>query len=102
MADTGDTRVTVVMVVDDGSEVIVGHLDARRLDLALVDALARLQLVASRHGWLMDVRDPPEELCGLLEFLGLAEVLALEARREAERGEQLGVDEVVQPRDPPA
>jgi hypothetical protein len=102
MADTGDTRVTVVMVVDSGSEVVVGHLDARRPDLALVDALVRLQLAACRRGWLMDLRDLPEDLRGLLELVGLADVLTLEARREAELGEQPGVDEVVQPTDPPA
>ena len=42
-----------------------------------------------------------EELGGLLDLLGLAGVLALEPRRQPELGEQVGVEEVVQPRDPP-
>jgi hypothetical protein len=102
MADTGDTRTTVVLVVDDGSEVVLGHLEERKPDLALVDALVRLQLAARRRAWLVRLRGASEELRELLELVGLAEVLALQLWREAERGEQLGVDEVVQPGDPPA
>jgi anti-anti-sigma regulatory factor len=98
----GDASTTVMIVVDDGTEVVVGRVDARRPDLALVDALVRLQLTARRRGWLMRVRDVSEELRSLLEFVGLAEVLALEPRREPELGEELGVQEVVQPDDPPA
>jgi hypothetical protein len=99
--DAGEAPATVVMVVDDGSEVVLGHLHAQRPDLTLVDALVRLQLAARRRGWHMALRDASEELRGLLELLGLADVLALEARREAELGEQRGIEEVVQPGDPP-
>jgi hypothetical protein len=100
--DTGGTTTAVVMVVDDGTEVIMGRVDARAPDLELVDAVARLQLAARRRGWRMRLRDVPEELRGLLELVGLADVLALEARRQAELGEQLGIEEVVEPPDPPA
>jgi hypothetical protein len=98
--DTGDMPTIVVIVVDDGTEIVVGRVDARTADLELVDALARLQLAARRHGWALRLRDVAEELQALLEFLGLADVLALEARREPELGEQAGVQEVVQPADP--
>jgi hypothetical protein len=102
MGDTGDTRATVVVVVDDGSELVLAHLKARGPDLALVDALARLQLAARRRGLRLRLRGASEELRALLELVGLADVLALEAPREPELGEQLGVEEVVQPGDPPA
>ena len=75
-------------------------------DLAVVDALARLQLAARRVGCSIGLRNPSAELCALLDLVGLADVVAevaalpLEARREAEGGKQLGVEEVVQPGDP--
>jgi anti-anti-sigma regulatory factor len=100
--DPGDTPTTLVIVVDDGTEVVVGRVDARRPDLALVDVLVRLALSARRRGWLMRLGDVSEELRGLLDLVGLADVLVLEARREAELGEQIGVEEVVQPGDQPA
>ena len=102
MDDASERPTTVVLVVDDGTEVIVGRVDARHADLALVDALVRLQLIARRRGWRVRLGEVSDELRGLLELVGLADVLALEARREAEGGEQLGVEEVVQPGDPPA
>lgn len=102
MLDAGDTPTTVVIVVDDRTEAVVARVDARRPDLSLVDALARLQLTARRRGRPMRLRDVSEELRALLELVGLADVLALEARREAELGEQVGVEEVVQSDDPPA
>lgn len=70
-------------------------------DLALVDALARVQLMARRRGCSIQVR-PCEELRDLLLFVGLADVLAVEPGRQAEEGVELGVEEVVQPDDPPA
>lgn len=103
MRDTGRTPATVVVVViDDGREIAVGRLEAPRADLTLVDAVLRLQLAARRRGWSMRVRGVPDELRALLEFAGLAGVLAFEPGREPELGEQRGVEEVVQPLDPPA
>lgn len=100
MHDTGDTQAIVVVVVGDGSEVVMGPVQARRPDLGLVEALARAQLIARRCGCRLVLRDVSADLRGLLELVGLADVLA-EARREAELREQLGVEEVVQPGDPP-
>jgi ABC-type transporter Mla MlaB component len=73
-----------------------------RIDLAFVDALLRRQLEARRRGCTLHLSNVPDELRGLLELLGLDAVLALEPRGEAEVGEELRVDEVVQPRDPVA
>lgn len=50
-------------------------------DLTLVDALARLQLSACRNGWSIRIEYADDELTGLLELVGLADVLALEPRR---------------------
>jgi hypothetical protein len=100
--DERDTPTIVVMVVRDGNELVVARLDAGKPDLALVDAFVRLQLSARRNGWVMRLVDVSEELRGLLELVGLSDVLTLEPWREPELGEQLGVEEVVQPGDPPA
>jgi hypothetical protein len=104
--DTRDGARTVVLVVHGDVEVIVGQVVGLRPDLALVDALARLQLAARRLGCSVRLRDPCEQLRELLDLAGLADILPdaaalpLEARRQPEGGEQLGVEEVVQPEDP--
>jgi hypothetical protein len=74
-----------------------------RPDLATVNTLARLQLAAQRLGWTVRLRNPTAELCALLDFVGLRDVvgLPLEPLREPEGGEQLGVEEVVEAGDPP-
>ena len=95
------SRSTVLLIVDADTDEIVARVDARRPDLALVDALARLQLDARRRGGRLRLRNVTDELRGLLELVGLADVLAVEPRREPELGEQLGVEEVMQPRDRP-
>ncbi|MPY95985.1 MAG: STAS domain-containing protein [Acidimicrobiia bacterium] len=110
---TGDGSRAVVLVVDDDVEVTIWRVPSgARPDLVFVDALARLQLAARRLGWSIRLRNPCEELRGLLDLVGLADVLAdvvvdgpelpLETGGEAEGGEELGVQEVVDPRDPPA
>jgi anti-anti-sigma regulatory factor len=96
---------TAVLVVDGGVEVMVAELDERHLDLALVNALARLQLTARRHGFTVCLVEPSKELRGLLELVGLADVfgvgpLVVEPGREAEGGEEVGVEEVVVADDP--
>ena len=69
--------------------------------LELVDALMRLVLVARRHGMTVRLANAPDELRELLELTGLDGVLALEPLGQPEGGEELRVDEVVQPGDPP-
>lgn len=98
---SGDRSNTVVVVSDDGAETVVGRVTTCPRDLALVDALMRLQLKARRRGATVRLLDPSDDLRGLLELVGLAGVLGLEPARQAELREQVGVEEVVQPHDPP-
>ncbi len=102
MPEPGHIAAAVFMVAADGTERLVGRVDARCADLAIIDALARFQLVARREGGRLQLRDVSAQLRALLEFVGLAEVLGLEPRRKPELGEQLGVEKVVQAGDPAA
>ena len=71
-------------------------------DLHTVDALARLQLAAGRLGRRARLRSVSPDLAALIGLCGLGGVL-LGLGGEAEQREQpLGVEERVQPRDPPA
>ena len=101
MSASGETPPTLVFVDDDGNEKVVGRLDTCPPDLSLVDALARLQLVARHRGRRVCVRHASAELWDLVELCGLGDALCVEPRREPEVGEVLGPDEVVHPRDPP-
>lgn len=100
MHDGGHRPTTVEWVVPDGTEIIVAHVDARAPDLGLVETLARLRLLARRCGCGVRLHDAPEELRALLELVGLLDVLPLELRRQAEGGEELGIEEVMQADDP--
>ena len=94
-----------------------------RADLELVDALARLRVAAQRAGGSVKLRNAPRELQELLVLAGLDEVLplceraplallraqrlvaeglALERRRQAEKWEQPGINEIGDPTDPAA
>jgi hypothetical protein len=70
-------RPTPVVVARIGRvEVVLGCLVGERCDLELVDALARLQLTATRLGAAIRVRGASPELTGLLELVGMADLLA--------------------------
>lgn len=102
MRDPCDKPITVVAILDD-VEVVAAQVDARAPDLALVEALLRMRLAFGRRGWEMRLRDVPEQLWGLLELVGLADLLSgrrLEPGGQPELGEQLRIDEVVEPGDP--
>jgi hypothetical protein len=77
-----------------------------RADLAVVDQLARMHLVARRVGCSLRLCGVRPELSQLLELVGLAELETGAGLRqvggEAEGGEQVGVEEVVVPDDPVA
>ena len=91
----------IVLIVDAQTDEVLGHVDARTPDLAVVEALARAQLSARRRGTRVRLTNVSESLRGLLELTGLGAALSVEAGGQPELGEQLGVDEVVQPGDPP-
>lgn len=46
-------------------------------DAVTVDVLARLQLSARRHGAIVRLRGSTPELCSLVEFMGLSEVVCV-------------------------
>jgi hypothetical protein len=72
-------------------------------DLGTVDALARLRLAARRSGLELRLGHVPDELRELITFVGLAEALGLEPRRQAEeREERVGVQEERELDDPAA
>ena len=111
--DVGEESGTVVVVLHGDArrgplEVVVGRVSGRPVDLELVDALARLQLTARRLGCSIRLHEPSKQLYELLDLVGVSDVLIardplpLEAGREAEGGEHLGVQEVVPPGDPAA
>jgi hypothetical protein len=95
------SRLCSVVATDDGANAIEVTVETTSPDLGLVDALARLQLMARRQGCSIQLR-PCDELRELLLLVGLAEVLGVEPQRKVEQGIQLGVEEVVQPGDPTA
>ena len=69
-------------------------VSALAADLLTVDALARLELSARRHGRRLQVRDASGELRDLIELVGLNEVLRVEPERKAEQRENaVGVEE---------
>jgi STAS domain len=78
-------------------------------DLAALSLLARLQLIARRHGRGIQLYRAQHRLIELILFAGLGGVLplyrglALELHGQAEQGEEpLDIEEVVDPLDPPA
>jgi ABC-type transporter Mla MlaB component len=74
-----------------------------RADVQVVDALARLQLAARRRGCRLRLHNAPRELDELVELMGLAGVLVVEPRRQAEQREEgLGVEEERELDEPPA
>jgi hypothetical protein len=94
-----DSPTTLVVVIEDGTEVVVGCLRPGQTDLGLVDELLRLHLAFKRCGWRLRIDDPEPCLCGLLELTGLGGVLAVQPRGQPELREELWVDEVVEPGD---
>ena len=97
-----DPLATVVLVRGDVELSRWPFPCAGQLDLAVVDALARLALAARRHGCAIRLDEPDPELVGLLALAGLAEVsgLARQVVGQPEDGEELGIQEVVVPDDP--
>jgi ABC-type transporter Mla MlaB component len=61
-------------------------------DLRMVDALAKLQLAAARHGSTLVLRRAPPSLVELVAFAGLARILRLgvQVERQPEHREETG------------
>ena len=58
-----------------GVDVAYCRVSGVEPDAVVVDALARLQLAAQRHGCQVRLRDATPELLGLVAFMGLSDVL---------------------------
>jgi hypothetical protein len=80
---------------------IVCDVGALAPDAVTVDTLARLQLTARRLGLEIRLRHASSELQELLAFLGLRDVLRVQAGGQAEeRKQRLGVEEKRELSDP--
>src|SRR3954452_11419270 len=87
------------------AEVITCDVSALAAELAAVEALARLALVARRLGCPLKVRRASPELRDLVEFCGLSDALGVRGgngREAEEREEPVDVEERVDPDDAPA
>ena len=71
-------------------------------DLAAVEELARWLLAARRAGGSIALQEQCEALARLLDLVGLLSLLGREMGGQAEGGEEVGVEEGVEPRDPVA
>lgn len=101
-------RVRVVLESSDAELVVCDVGALTDPDAVAVDALARMQLTARRLGHQLRLRHASGELKQLLAFTGLrGVVLVSDASRlrpwwQAEKREQVrGVEECVEPHDPP-
>lgn len=77
MVATNSGPKTVEIVGPDGVAIAVLRIELTGPpDLALVDALARLQLAASRAGCTIRLRNACADMCALIELVGLGDVIA--------------------------
>ena len=70
-------RVCALLTENDGAEVAWCDVDGVGADAVTVDALARLQLAARRHGCQVRLRGCAPELRELVAFMGLRDVLSV-------------------------
>jgi hypothetical protein len=64
------------LLARSGAAVALCDVGGVEPDAVTVDALARLQLAARRHGCRVRLRNASPELVGLVAFMGLGDVLA--------------------------
>ncbi len=95
-----DIPATVRTVAADGTELARRAPVASPACMGHVAALARLALDARRAGARLEVAGAGDDLRRLVLLAGLDEVLGLQPQGQAELGEHLGSDEVMQPVDP--
>jgi len=85
-----------IVLIRRGAEVGTWSLMGQpKVDLALVEEVARWQLAARRMGCTIQLRDAAPALIELLEFVGL-----VQGGGPPECGEQIGVEEAVESGDP--
>jgi ABC-type transporter Mla MlaB component len=60
---------------ESGADVALCDVTGVEPDAVTVDALARLQLAARRHGCQVHLRHASDELLDLVRFMGLRDVL---------------------------
>lgn len=85
-----------IVLIRHGAEVGTWTLmGAPKVDLVLVDEVARWRLAARRLGCTIRLRNTSLDLLDLLEFVGLG----VQVGGEPEGGEQVGVEEAVEPGD---
>jgi ABC-type transporter Mla MlaB component len=65
------------LLSDSGAALAVCDVDGVAADAVTVDALARLQLAARRHGCRVELRHASDELRDLVAFMGLQDVLVV-------------------------
>ena len=96
----------VVLISGDATTVCGGLAPDDRLDLTVINELARLQLAARRLGCSIVLRGVGVRLAELLDFAGLTDILPADYGREvsgkSEGGEKSGVEEGMEPGDPVA
>jgi ABC-type transporter Mla MlaB component len=63
------------LLASSGAEIAVCNVRGNRPDAVTIDALARLQLAARRHGCRVRLRHASNELLELVDFMGLTDVL---------------------------
>ncbi len=88
---------TVIGVV---KRIVVDVGALTHVDEGVLDALLRLHLAARRNGLTLELRDACPRLLDALELCGVRDELGVEVNGVAEKGEQRGIDEEVDPRDP--
>jgi ABC-type transporter Mla MlaB component len=67
-------RVCALLATSE-ADVALCNVSGVRADAVTVDALARLQLAARRHGCQVRLRNASTDLLELLAFMGLSDVL---------------------------
>jgi ABC-type transporter Mla MlaB component len=63
------------LLTDASAEVVLCDVEDIEPDAVTVDALARLQLAARRNACQIRVRGASPDLCELIEFMGLTDVI---------------------------
>jgi ABC-type transporter Mla MlaB component len=63
------------LLARSGADIALCNVRGIRPDAVTIDALARLQLAARRHGCQVRLRHASDELLELVDFMGLTDVL---------------------------